>query len=124
LNLYLDNRNLIEISFKRTVIVHPSDTVVYGEKKHASTDFFMDLMEARRSPDFPAEVLGNDTTELEQGRHEGAGVGTKTGGSNYAMADGSARFIKYWRSLGTANLWCVLDQDRSSPSFAILNLPQ
>jgi prepilin-type N-terminal cleavage/methylation domain-containing protein/prepilin-type processing-associated H-X9-DG protein len=124
LDLYLDNRNLIEISFERTVIPRPSDTIVYGEKKHASTDFFMDLMEPRESPDFPAEVLGNDMTELEQGRHDGLGVGTKTGGANYAMADGSARFIKYWHSLGTINLWCVLDQDRSSPSFAILNLPQ
>jgi len=123
LDLYLDNRNLIEISFKRTVIPHPSDTIVFGEKKHASTDFFMDLLEPRTSPDFPAQVLGNDTTELEQGRHDGIGVGTKTGGSNYALADGSARFIKYWRSLGTVNLWCVTDADRSSPNYALLNLP-
>jgi prepilin-type N-terminal cleavage/methylation domain-containing protein/prepilin-type processing-associated H-X9-DG protein len=119
---YLDNNNIIEISMQRTAIPHPSDTVVFGEKKHASTPFFMDLLEPGRTPDFPGMVLGNDDTELEQGRH-GAGVGTRSGGSNYAMADGSARAIKYWRSLGTINLWCVLDEERSDPAYAILNLP-
>jgi prepilin-type N-terminal cleavage/methylation domain-containing protein len=105
--------------FKRTNIPHPSDTIVLGEKKSASPHYYMDLLEPGSSADFPGRVLGNDDTELEQGRHAGVGPGTRTGGSVYAMADGSARFIKYWRALGPLNLWCVLDADRSSPTYAL-----
>ncbi len=121
---YLDNNNVIEISMKRTDIPHPSDTVVYGEKTHSSQHFFMDMLEPGRSPDFPGSILGNDDTELEQGRHSRANASARSGGSNYGMADGSARFIKYWRSIGPINLWCVMDEERSDPAYAILNPPQ
>ncbi len=112
-----------ERSLKETAIKHPTDTVVFGEKKHTSPHYYMDLREPGSSPDFPGVVLGNDDTELEQGRHSNSKAGARAGGSNYAMADGSARFIKYWYSVGPLNLWCVLDEDRSSPAYAILNLP-
>ncbi len=104
---------------RESAIIHPSDTVVFGEKKNQSAHYYMDLLEPGRSQDFPGVVLGNDDTELEQGRHSGSGTGTRSGGSNYAMADGSAKFIKYWYSVGPLNLWCVLDQDRSSPTYAV-----
>jgi prepilin-type N-terminal cleavage/methylation domain-containing protein len=107
------------VCFKRTNIPHPSDTIVLGEKKSASGHYYMDLLEPGSSADFPGRVLGNDDTELEQGRHAGVGPGTRTGGSVYAMADGSARYIRYWRALGPLNLWCTLDADRSSPSYAL-----
>jgi prepilin-type N-terminal cleavage/methylation domain-containing protein len=107
------------VAFKRTAIPHPSDTIVLGEKKSASPHYYMDLLEPGSSSDFPGRVLGNDDTELEQGRHAGVGPGTRTGGSVYAMADGSARYIRYWRALGPLNLWCVLDADRSSPTYAL-----
>lgn len=115
--------NGLTISLRQANIKHPSETVDFGEKKHASPHFYMDLREPGASPDFPGVVLGNDDTELEQGRHSGAGVGTRSGGSNYALADGSARFIKYWRTIGPQNLWCVLDEDRSDPAYAIPNPP-
>ncbi len=105
--------------FKRTNIPHPTDTIVFGEKKSSSPHYYMDLLEPGSSSDFPGRVLGNDDTELEQGRHTGMGPGTRSGGSIYAMADGSARYIRYWRALGPLNLWCTLDQDRSSPTYAI-----
>jgi prepilin-type N-terminal cleavage/methylation domain-containing protein len=107
------------ICFKPSAIPHPADTIVLGEKKSASSHYYMDLLEPGRSQDFPGVVLGNDDTELEQGRHVGLGPGTRSGGSDYAMADGSARFIKYWRAIGPFNLWCVMDDDRSSPTFAL-----
>jgi len=107
------------VCFKRSDIPHPSDTIVLGEKKSASIHYYMDLLEPGSSTDFPGRVLGNDDTELEQGRHAGLGPGTQSGGSIYAMADGSARFVKYWRSLGPLNLWCTLDTDRSSPTYAL-----
>ena len=105
--------------FKRSNIPHTSDTILFGEKKSASGHYYMDLLEPGSSRDFPGRVLGNDDTELEQGRHAGVGPGTRSGGSVYAMADGSARFIRYWRALGPLNLWCTLDADRSSPAYAL-----
>ena len=106
-------------SFRPSVIPHPSDTIIFGEKKNRSPHYYMDLLEPGRSADFPGVVLGNDETELEQGRHVGLGPGTRSGGSVHAMTDGSARFVKYWRALGPLNLWCVLDEDRSSPRYAL-----
>ena len=107
------------VAMKRTSIPHPSDTIILGEKKSASPHYYMDLLEPGSSSDFPGRVLGNDDTELEQGRHAGLGPGSRSGGSVYAMGDGSARYIRYWRALGPLNLWCVLDADRSNPTYAL-----
>jgi prepilin-type N-terminal cleavage/methylation domain-containing protein len=107
------------ISYKLSIIPHPSDTILFGEKKSQSGHYYMDMLEPGRSQDFPGVVLGNDETELEQGRHVGLGPGTRSGGSIHAMTDGSARFIRYWRALGPLNLWCTLDDDRSSPTYAL-----
>ena len=52
------------VSLKRTIIPHPSDTIVLGEKKSASPHYYMDLLEPGSSSDFPGRVLGNDDTEL------------------------------------------------------------
>ena len=106
--------------FKLSVAPRPSDTILLGEKRSLSIHFYMDLWEVGSSPEFPNVKLGNDETELEQGRHEGRGPSTRSGGSDYQMLDGSARFIKYWRALGPdLNLWCTLDDDRSSPSYVV-----
>jgi prepilin-type N-terminal cleavage/methylation domain-containing protein/prepilin-type processing-associated H-X9-DG protein len=91
-------------------IVHPTDTIVLGEKRHDAGDFYMDLMENG----------GNDFTGIaEQGRHSNSGVtssqslGTGTsGGSNYAMADGSARFIKFPQAVDPLNFWAITDPGR------------
>jgi prepilin-type N-terminal cleavage/methylation domain-containing protein len=106
-------------SFRPSVVPHPTDTILLGEKKSESGHYYMDLLEPGRSTDFPNTVMGNDDTELEQGRHVGRGAGTRSGGSDYAFVDGSARFIKYWHSIGPLNLWCTLDADRSNPSYAL-----
>jgi prepilin-type processing-associated H-X9-DG protein len=106
-------------ALKQTVVPHPSDTVLFGEKKSTSGHYYMDLEEPGRSVDFPGAVLGNDDTELEQGRHLSKSQGSRSGGSNYSFVDGSTRTLKYWRSVGPFNLWCVLDEDRSSPHYAV-----
>ena len=101
---------------KQAAIVHSSQTVVLGEKRHDAGDFYMDLRENG----------GNDFTGiLEQGRHSNSGhtsnqakgLGT-TGGSNYAMADGSARFILFPQAVDPLSLWAVSDTDRAA--YAIL----
>jgi prepilin-type N-terminal cleavage/methylation domain-containing protein/prepilin-type processing-associated H-X9-DG protein len=103
-------------SMKEGAIVHPSDTIVLGEKKHDAGDFYMDLL----------ENLGNDFSGIaEQGRHGGSGVTSSqsrgagsSGGSNYAMADGSARFIKFPQSVDPLSLWAVIDANRMA--YAII----
>ncbi len=95
---------------KETAILHPADTVVFGEKRHDAGDFYMDLLENG----------GNDFSGIaEQGRHDNGGrtsrqakgVGS-SGGSNYALTDGSARFIKFPQSVDPISLWAISDADR------------
>ena len=97
-------------------IVYPTDTIILGEKRHDAGDFYMDLLENG----------GNDFTGIaEQGRHSNSGVTSNqskgagsSGGSNYAMADGSARFIKFPQSVDPLNLWAVTDPNRAA--YAII----
>lgn len=96
-----------------TAIRQPSDTIVMGEKKDDSTHFYMDLFEPSRGG------RGNDTTEIERGRHSNTRPGEEGGGSNYTMADGSARYIKYRGLLYPLNLWGVTDYYRTN--YAISN---
>ena len=56
---------------------------------------------------------GNDFTGvLDQERHDGGN------GSNYAFADGSARYLKNHMALYPLNLWAISDTNRSS--FAVV----
>jgi prepilin-type N-terminal cleavage/methylation domain-containing protein/prepilin-type processing-associated H-X9-DG protein len=92
-------------------IALPCDTIVLGEKKSDSDHFYMDLLEPSRGG------RGNDVTEIERGRHSVLRVGEPAGGSNYAMADGSARFIRYKGLLFPLNLWAVTDYYRTNYAF-------
>ena len=96
---------------KENSILYPSDTVLLGEKQHDAGDFYMDLLENG----------GNDFNGIaEQGRHgnngrtssQAKGTGS-TGGSNYAMSDGSARFIKFPQASDPLCLWAVTDKNRT-----------
>jgi prepilin-type N-terminal cleavage/methylation domain-containing protein/prepilin-type processing-associated H-X9-DG protein len=88
-------------------IVHASDTIILGEKLPRYGDFYMDLYEG---------VLGNDSGVANQSRHGANSAdslnGTGSGGSNYAMADGSAQFIRFPQSLDPLNMWAVTDSNR------------
>ena len=93
---------------KENAIIHPSDTIVLGEKHHEDGDFFMDTLEPNGGGG-----TGNDFTGvLEQSRHDSRGPHTRTGGSNYVMADCSARFIKFPQAVDPLNLWAVTDTNR------------
>jgi prepilin-type N-terminal cleavage/methylation domain-containing protein/prepilin-type processing-associated H-X9-DG protein len=84
-------------------IIHPSDTILFGEKKTDVGDFYMDFDEG----------AGNDLDRLELGRHSNTQPPTPgRGGSNYAMADGSARFMRYYTALYPISLWAISDADR------------
>jgi prepilin-type N-terminal cleavage/methylation domain-containing protein/prepilin-type processing-associated H-X9-DG protein len=95
-------------SIKESTILHPSDTIVLGEKKSTAGDYYMDIYEDG----------GNDTTGIaEQTRHDGRGDDGASGGSNYTMVDGSARYIKVPQAFNPLNLWCDSDADRAANAF-------
>ena len=106
-NDYFNGMNVGD-SLKDTAVVYPSDTVVLGEKTSGHGDFYMDLMENG----------GNDFTGIaNQSRHDAAHgdseTGSGSGGSNYAMTDGSARYIKFPQSVSPLNLWAISYTNRA-----------
>jgi hypothetical protein len=101
---------------KETAIIYPTETILLGEKSHEHGDFYMDLLENG----------GNDFTGIaEQGRHDNNGFTSSqvmgagsSGGSNYAMIDGSSRFIKFPKSVDPLSLWAITDLSRGA--YAII----
>ena len=89
---------------KEMIIKYPSETIIFGEKKTEAQDYYMDFYEGS----------GNDVERVEQSRHGGAGPGSASGGSDYALADGSATYIKFPGSLSPINLWAVTDAARTN----------
>jgi len=90
-----------------SAIREPSETILFGEKLAESQHFYMDFMEVD-----PADLTGNDFNQLDHDKH----MRTKTGsgGSNFAFADGSTRYYKYWGSITPINLWGVTDTWRNT----------
>jgi prepilin-type N-terminal cleavage/methylation domain-containing protein len=81
-------------------IQFPSDTIIFGEKKPTSNQYFMDLLELSGQE-------GNDWTELNQVTH--------TEGSDYCFSDSSARLLKAYRDLGpTYNMWAITASGRTN----------
>jgi prepilin-type N-terminal cleavage/methylation domain-containing protein/prepilin-type processing-associated H-X9-DG protein len=97
-------------SMKEGNILYTSDTIILGEKNSTNEDYYMDVNEGE----------GNDFSGiLQQSRHDSLGPDTETGGSNYAFADGSARYMKIHTALYPLNLWCVSATNRSSPNYFV-----
>ncbi|HEY4416910.1 MAG TPA: prepilin-type N-terminal cleavage/methylation domain-containing protein [Verrucomicrobiae bacterium] len=100
-------------AMKETAILYPSDTAVFGEKTASHGDFYMDLMEG---------IAGNDFDSiLDQSSHDSSPLdrayGKGSGGSNYAVADGSARYIKFPQAVSPFNLWAISDYNRTYYHF-------
>ncbi len=99
-----------EFSIKEQDIRLPSDTVTFGEKYSESMHWYFDYESAE------------DITQLDQSRH---GTGRKDaqgnggGGSNYIFADGSARFVKFGRTVSPINLWAVTPAWRNTGLSAV-----
>jgi prepilin-type N-terminal cleavage/methylation domain-containing protein/prepilin-type processing-associated H-X9-DG protein len=102
-------------TMKESAIAHPTDQIVLGEKTDFHEDYYMDVNEGT----YQGVTVGNDFGGiLNQSRHNSHGTdaitGTGSGGSNYAMADGSARFIKFPFSVNPINMWCVTESARTN----------
>jgi prepilin-type N-terminal cleavage/methylation domain-containing protein len=97
-----------QTGLKESAIVHPSDTILLGEKISERGDFYMDMR---------ANGSGDDFSAYAQDRHSGRGEGSGTGGSNNTFADGSTRYYKYGTALDPLNLWAVSDTNRVAYAF-------
>jgi len=93
-----------------SAIPRPSETIAFGEKFSSSHHFHVDTIID------PAD----DVAQVEQSRHFRTKPSDSTsGGSNYAMADGSVRFLKFGAALVPVNLWFVLDPGRTNNTSAL-----
>lgn len=81
-------------SVPQSAIQETSETIVFGEKESSSGHWWMDYNQY------------DDMKELEQSRHNSR-PGAGGGGSNYAMADGSARYIPFGKAVNPINMWAV-----------------
>lgn len=92
---------------KQTVIMNPVDTILLGEKASQAGDFYADLVPSVET-DSGGDVFN---LRVNQSRHDANPgdnvIGMGSGGSNYAMCDGSARFIKYPYTTYPLNLWAM-----------------
>jgi prepilin-type N-terminal cleavage/methylation domain-containing protein/prepilin-type processing-associated H-X9-DG protein len=87
---------------KEAAILKPAETIIWGEKRHIAADFWMDILESG----------DNLVDKVQHGTHSNYLTPTRSGGANFAFADGGARFLKFGRSVNPVNQWCVTDADR------------
>jgi prepilin-type processing-associated H-X9-DG protein len=92
-------------ALRESAVVHPVDTLIFGEKASASTRFYL--------------VLNADASlylsDLQESRHGGTpGPDNHSGRSNYAFADGSVRALRFGDGLCPLNLWALTDSGRTN----------
>jgi len=93
---------------KETLILHPSETFLFGEKTAGHGDYYMDLNEGDAGNDFEG-ILDQSSHDSTPGDRV---AGSGSGGSNYALTDGSARYYKFPKALEPLNLWANSDANR------------
>lgn len=84
-----------------SAIPEPTDTILFGEKESGSGHWWMDY--------WPED----DLTQLEQSRHSSNGSNSGSGGSDYAFADGSARYLRFGQAFTPINMWAVVPEFRN-----------
>jgi len=94
---------------RQTNIRQPSGEILLGEKSSQHGDFYADLLDG---DDIDSVV--NESRHDSNGNDNLNGMGS--GGSNYAMCDGSGQFIKFPFSLSPMNLWAT-GTNQDSPEF-------
>ena len=85
---FRSTRTISESEIRQT-----SETIVFGEKETESIHIYMDYENF------------DDLQQLEQGRHAAIAKRSGAGGSNYAFADGSARYLRNGQCFSPINLW-------------------
>ena len=96
--------------FPEQAIKNGPETILFGEKIPTSVHFYMDFMEVN-----PSSLAANDFSEVDHAKHmKTASAASASGGSNFAFADGSARYLKNWGSIQPVNLWGVTETWRNA----------
>lgn len=90
-----------EVGLPESLIQSPSETAVFGEKETESLHWYFDY------------ETYEDITQLNQSKHMNRSRQEGGGGSNYVFADGSARFMKYGRTVMPINMWAVTEAWRN-----------
>jgi prepilin-type N-terminal cleavage/methylation domain-containing protein len=101
-----------EYAMKNNMILHPSETSIWGEKRNKVTDYYADIFEGDN----------NLTDVVQHGTHSNTLTPTRAGGANFACADGSVRFLKFGRSVNPANWWCNTDANRAKFAMSLATL--
>jgi hypothetical protein len=68
------------------------------------------------------ETGDNLTDKIQHGTHSNYLKPSRSGGANFACADGGVRFLKFGRSVNPVNWWCVSDTDRLKYALPISSL--
>lgn len=90
------------VRLSESAIRLPSETIVIGEKTHASQRAWLDVLPL--SADFLAE--------LDEARH-GTPPAKIDGRANYGFADGHVATIEFGKATCPINQWCVTDRWRT-----------
>ena len=87
-------------------INQPADTILFGEKDYDSPHYYMDY------------EFYDDLLQLDQSKHSTSHKnqdGNGGGGSNYAFADGSGRFLRFGRAVNPVDMWAITPAQRATP---------
>ncbi|GDY21360.1 hypothetical protein LBMAG56_27070 [Verrucomicrobiota bacterium] len=100
----ITNWNSASNAVRQDEILHPTDTIFFGEKESFSGHWYMDYN------------MGDDYKELELGRHNRSfkDPTSNSGGSNHAFTDGSVRYYRYGKAFDPLNLWGVTEDWRTN----------
>ncbi len=94
--------NITGYLMPESLISEPSETILFGEKGNDSGHYWMDWDQV------------DDQLQLEQSRHGTSRQNdSASGGSVYAFADGSARFVRWGKTLFPMNLWAITPAARA-----------
>jgi prepilin-type N-terminal cleavage/methylation domain-containing protein len=94
------SNNINGFEMPMSAIQETSETILFGEKANDSGHYWMDWDQV------------DDQLQLEQSRHSSSRSDSGAGGSVYAFADGSARFLRWSKCLDPINLWAVTPEAR------------
>ena len=96
------------LRMKYSAIVHPLDTISFGEKAPGSLAYTVSIFEA---------PTGSYLAELAENRHNNPTLAPSAGAANFAMTDGSVRSLPFGESTCPSNLWAVLDLWRTDAAL-------
>jgi type II secretory pathway pseudopilin PulG len=103
-------------SLTDNMMQYPSLTIIVGERRHSDKDdFWMDILENENGG------LNNLIYSVQHARHGGVKP-APSGGSNYLLTDGSARYIRFGGDVNPVCMWAVSAQARTEYALKLSQL--